>query len=57
MKKDNNKKKRKQIIRKRFSKRRNAVSESDTNTILELLDLKDSINKNNPIDDQIHFSD
>ena len=57
MKKDNNKKKLKQIIRKRFSKRRNAVSESDTNTILELLDLKDSINKNNSIDDQIHFSD
>ena len=44
-----------QIIRKRFSKQRNPVSESETNTIQELQDLKDSINKNNPIEDHIFF--
>ena len=47
--------KHKQIIKKRFSKRRNAVSESDTNTIQELQDLKDSMNKNNPIEKQKNF--
>ena len=36
--------KQKKIIKKRFSKQRNAVSESETNTIKELQDLKDSIN-------------
>ena len=30
------------------SRRRNSISESDTNTIKELQDRKDSINKNNP---------
>ena len=40
--------KEKQIIRKRFSKGGNAVSESDTNTIQELQDLEDSLNRNNP---------
>ena len=35
--------KQKQIIKKRFSKRRNAVSESETNTTQELQDLKESI--------------
>ena len=49
--------KQKQIIKRGFSKRRNAVSESETNTIQEIQDLKDSVNKNNPIDDQIYFSD
>ena len=34
--------KQKQIIRKRFSKRRNAVSESETSAIQELHNLKDS---------------
>ena len=38
--------KQKQIIRKRFSKRRNAISESETSTIQELHNLKESINKN-----------
>ena len=33
--------KQKQVIRKRFSKQRNAVSESETNTLQELHDLKD----------------
>ena len=49
--------KQKQNIRKRFSKRRNAVSESETSAIQELHNLKDSKNKNHQIDDQIHFSD
>ena len=54
-KKFNNKQK--QIIGKRFSKRRNAVSESETTAIQELHNLKDSINKNHQIDDQIYFTD
>ena len=37
--------KQKQIIRKRFSKQRNAVSESETGAIQELHNLKDSIKK------------
>ena len=49
--------KQKQMIRKRFSKQRNAVSESDTNTIQKRQELKYSIYKNNPIDDQKYFSD
>ena len=49
--------KRKQISRKRFSKRRNAVSESETSAIQELHNLKDSINKNHQINNQIYFSD
>ena len=46
-----------QIIRKRFSKRRNAVSESETTTIQALHNLKDSINKNRQIDHQPYFTD
>ena len=42
---------------RRFSKRRNAISESETNTIKELQDLKDSTNKNDPLEGQIYFSD
>ena len=49
--------KQKQIIKRRFSEKRNAVSESDKNTIQELQDLKDSINKINPIENQNKFSD
>ena len=45
--------KEKQIIRKRFSKRTNAISESETSAIRELHILKDSINKNCQIEDQI----
>ena len=41
--------KQKQIIRKRFSKRRNAVSESETSEIQEVYKLKDSTNKNHQI--------
>ena len=50
-------KKEKQIIRKRFSKRRNAVSELETTAKHELHNLKNSINKNHQIDDQLYFTD
>ena len=40
---------------RRFSKKRNAVSESDTTAIQELQDLKDSIDKNNPLNEQNFF--
>ena len=49
--------KEKQIIGKRFSKQRNAVSESEITAIHELHNLKDSINKNHQIDDQLYFTD
>ena len=49
--------KQEQIIRKRFSKRRNAVSESETTAIHELHNLKDSIKKNHITDDQFFFTD
>ena len=49
--------KHRQVIRKRFSKRRNAVSESDTFARHELHNLKDSINSNHQIDDQLYFND
>ena len=49
--------KQKQIIRKRFSKQRHTVSESETTAIQELHNLKDSINKNQEIDDQTYFTD
>ena len=49
--------KQKQIIRQRFSKQRHAVSESETTAIQELHNLKDSINKNQEIDDQTYFTD
>ena len=42
--------KQKQIIKRRFSKRRNAALESDTKTIEELQYLKNTIIKNNPIE-------
>ena len=41
---------------KKNSKRRNAVSDSETNTIHELRDIKDSKNENNPIKDRTCFS-
>ena len=47
----------KQITRKRFTKRRNAVSESETSSIQELHNLKDSINKNHQNYGHIYFSD
>ena len=49
--------KQKQTIRKKFSKQRNAVSESETTAIKELHNLTDSINKNHQIDDQLYFTD
>ena len=49
--------KQRQITRKRFSKNRNAFSESEANSFDELYKLKESINKNCPIHDQLYFSD
>ena len=49
--------KQRQITRKRFSKNRNAFSESETNSLDELYKLKELINKNCPIHDQFYFSD
>ena len=49
--------KQKQIIRKKFSERRNAVTESEATAIHELHNLKDSINKIHQIDDQLYFTD
>ena len=48
--------KQKQIVNKRFSKRRNAVSESELTAIHKLPNLKDSVNKNHQIDDHIYFT-
>ena len=49
--------KQRQITRKRFSKRRNAVAESEVSNLDALCKLKDTINKNYPVDDQSCFSD
>ena len=49
--------KQRQITRKRFSKNRNAFSESETSSLDELYKLKESIDKNCPIHDQLYFSD
>ena len=38
-------------------KKRNAFSESEANSLDELYKLKESINKNCPIHDQLYFSD
>ena len=48
--------KQKQITRKRFSKRRNAVSESEVSDLDALYKLKDTVNKNHPVHDQLYFS-
>ena len=45
------------IIRKRFSVQRNAFSESETSAIQELYNIKDSIDKNHLIDNQICVSE
>ena len=42
---------------KSFSKNRNAFSESEANSLDELYKLKESIDKNCPIHDQLYFSD
>ena len=49
--------KQRQITRKRFSKNRNAFSESEASNLDELFKLKESIDKNCPIHDQLYFSD
>ena len=49
--------KQRQITRKRFSKNRNAFSESKASNLDELYKLKESIDKNCPIHDQLYFSD
>ena len=49
--------KQKQITRKRFSKRRNAVSQSKVSNLDALYKLKDTKNKNHPVHDQLYFSD
>ena len=49
--------KQKQITRKRFSKNTNAFSESEASSLDALFKLKESINKNCPIHNQLYFSD
>ena len=49
--------KERQITRKKFSKRRNAVSESEVSHLDALYKLKDTVNKNHPVHDQLYFSD
>ena len=49
--------KQRQITRKRFSKNRNAFSESEVSSLDALYKLKESVNKNCPIYDQLYFSD
>ena len=51
------KNKQRQITRKRFSKNRNAFSVSEASNLDELYKLKESIDKNCPIHDQLYFSD
>ena len=51
------KNKQRQITRKTFSKNRNAFFESEANSLDELYKLKESIDKNCPIHDQLFFSD
>ena len=48
--------KQRQITRKRFSKRRNAVSESEVSDLDALYKRKDTGNKNHPVHDQLYFS-
>ena len=49
--------KQRQIIRKRFSKRRNAVSESEVSNLDTFCKLKETVNKSYPVHDQLNFSD
>ena len=62
-KKTTNNKKRKiiskqrQFLRKRFSKRRNAVTESEVRNLDALCKLKETVNKNYPVHDQLYFCD
>ena len=49
--------KQRQITRKTFSKHRNDVSESEVSDLDVLYKLKDSVNKNYPVQDQLYLSD
>ena len=49
--------KQRQITRKRFSKRGDTVSESETSNLEELYRLNDSVNENYQFIDTIYFSD
>ena len=49
--------KQRKITRKRFSKNRNAFSESEVSSLDALYKLKESVNKDCPIPDQLYFSD
>ena len=49
--------KQRQITRKRFSKHRNAFSESEASNLDALYKLNDSVKQNCPIHDQRYFSD
>ena len=49
--------KQRQITQKRFSKYRNAFSESEANSLDELYKLKESIDENCSIHDQLYFPD
>ena len=46
-----------QITRKRFSKHRNAFSESEVSSLDALYKVEDSINQTYPIQDPVYFSD
>ena len=47
--------KRRQITQKTFSKRRNAVSESEVSNLEPHFKLKETINKSYPVHDQFYF--
>ena len=49
--------KQRQIIRKKFSKQRNAVSESEVSNLDAVCKLEETVNKNNPVHNQLYFSD
>ena len=49
--------KQRQITRKRFSKYRNALSESEVSSLDALYKVEDSINQTYPIQDPVYFSD
>ena len=49
--------KQRQITRKKFSKNRNSFFESEVSSLDALYKLKESVNKNCPIHDQLYFSD
>ena len=49
--------KQRQITRKRFSKNRNAFSDSEVSSLDALYKVEDSINQSYPIQDSVYFSD